>query len=265
MRRRVVITGIGAVTPVGNDVAAVWESVKRGASGIGPITHFDASSFPTTFAAEVKGFDFDAVVDDPAPFKAAGRNVRFAVGAATQAMRESGLLDGPHAPAPDRFGVYLGAGEGQQNFHVFMQMLADAGASPGGGAGPRGVHEARHGAAGREGGVGAGAEHAQRPPRSPVRRPGAEPELPDGLRGEFAGDRGGDRNHPPGRRGRDALRRGAQHDPPVRADRVQPADLPLHPQRRPAGRQPAVRRRPATGSCWARGPGCWCWRSTTGP
>ena len=132
MRRRVVITGIGAVTPVGNDVAAVWESVKRGASGIGPITHFDASSFPTTFAAEVKGFDFSAVVDDPAPFKAAGRNVRFAVGAATQAMTESGLLDGPHAPAPDRFGVYLGAGEGQQNFHVFMQMLADAGASPGG-------------------------------------------------------------------------------------------------------------------------------------
>ena len=127
MRRRVVITGIGAVTPVGNDVASVWESVKRGGSGIGPITHFDASSFPTTFAAEVKGFDFDAVVDDPTPFAAAGRNVRFAVGAAKQAIDASGLMDA--APDPTRFGVYLGAGEGQQNFHVFMQMVADAGAN----------------------------------------------------------------------------------------------------------------------------------------
>ena len=127
MRRRVVITGIGAVTPVGNDVASVWESVKAGKSGIGPITHFDASSFPTHFAAEVKGYDFASVVDDPTPYAAAGRNVRYAVGAATQAVRESGLLGDPkHAPDPARFGVYLGAGEGQQNFHVFMQMLADS-------------------------------------------------------------------------------------------------------------------------------------------
>ena len=126
MRRRVVITGIGAVTPVGHDVRSTWESVKAGKSGIGPITHFDASSFPTTFAAEVSGYDFAAAVDDPSPFAAAGRNVRYAVGAATQAVSESGLLGGPHAPDPARFGVYLGAGEGQQNFHVFMQMLADS-------------------------------------------------------------------------------------------------------------------------------------------
>ena len=130
MRRRVVITGLGAVTPVGNDAAATWAAVREGQSGIGRITHFDASSFPTQFAAEVKGFDFDAQVDDPAPFAKTGRNVRFAVGAAKQAVGQSGLLDDPrHAPDPTRFGVYLGAGEGQQDFHTFMQMVAEAQAS----------------------------------------------------------------------------------------------------------------------------------------
>ena len=130
MRRRVVITGLGAVTPVGNDVAAVWDSVQEGRSGIGPITHFDATKFPTTFAAEVKEYDFDSVVENPEHFHAAGRNVRFAVGAAQQAVGQSGLLDDPkHAPDPTRFGVYLGAGEGQQDFPTFMQMVAEAQAS----------------------------------------------------------------------------------------------------------------------------------------
>ncbi|MFH5803399.1 beta-ketoacyl-ACP synthase II [Alienimonas sp. DA493] len=130
MRRRVVITGLGAVTPVGNDVRSVWDAVREGKSGIGPITRFDASRFPTTFAAEVKDFDFESYVEDPVPFEAAGPNIRFAVGAAQQAIRESGLLDDPaHAPDPTRFGVYLGAGEGQQNFPTFMQMVAEAQAS----------------------------------------------------------------------------------------------------------------------------------------
>ncbi len=130
MRRRVVITGLGAVTPVGNDVAAVWDSVREGRSGIGPISRFDASKFPTTFAAEVKGYDFDAQVEDAAPFAQAGPNIRFAVGAARQAVTQSGLLDDPaKAPDPTRFGVYLGAGEGQQNFATFMQMIAEAQAS----------------------------------------------------------------------------------------------------------------------------------------
>ena len=78
----------------------------------------------------MKGFDFDALVDDPAPFAAAGPNVRFAVVAARQAVAQSGLLDDPaRAPDPTRFGVYLGAGEGQQNFQTFMQMVAEAQAS----------------------------------------------------------------------------------------------------------------------------------------
>ena len=56
MRRRVVVTGLGAITPVGNDVATTWKSLLEGKSGTAPITKFDASTFPTRFAAEVKGF-----------------------------------------------------------------------------------------------------------------------------------------------------------------------------------------------------------------
>jgi 3-oxoacyl-[acyl-carrier-protein] synthase II len=124
MRRRVVVTGIGCVTPLGNDIASTWESLRAGRSGVGPITHFDAANFPTKFASEVKGFDFDQYVEEPARFQAAGRNVRFAIGAAMQAVKDSGIRDLDLDPA--RFGVYLGAGEGQQDFMIFMNMIAKA-------------------------------------------------------------------------------------------------------------------------------------------
>ena len=124
MRRRVVVTGIGAVTPIGNSVDAMWESLQEAKSGIGSITHFDASHFPTKFAAEVKGFDLANYVDDPKRFEFSGLNIRFAVGAAKQAMDDSGLLDGKLDPA--RFGVYLGAGEGQQDFSLLMGLCAES-------------------------------------------------------------------------------------------------------------------------------------------
>ena len=124
MRRRVVVTGIGCVTPVGNDVKSMWESLVAGRSGIGNITHFDASNFPTRFAAEVKNFDFGRYVDNPKRFECAGRNVRFAIAAARQAMQDSHLLDEEYDPA--RLGVYLGAGEGAQDFVMFMSMVAQA-------------------------------------------------------------------------------------------------------------------------------------------
>src|SRR5258708_29264139 len=57
MRRRVVVTGLGAVTPVGNDVATTWRALQEGVSGAALITKFDAASFPVRFACEVKGFD----------------------------------------------------------------------------------------------------------------------------------------------------------------------------------------------------------------
>ncbi|MFM8727497.1 MAG: beta-ketoacyl synthase N-terminal-like domain-containing protein, partial [Planctomycetaceae bacterium] len=56
MKRRVVVTGLGAVTPLGNDVPTMWQSQLQCRNGVGPITHFDATRFPTKFAAEVRGY-----------------------------------------------------------------------------------------------------------------------------------------------------------------------------------------------------------------
>ena len=61
--RRVVVTGLGAVSPIGNDVPTMWENAKNGVSGAGPITHFDAYLFKTQFACEVKGFDATVAMD----------------------------------------------------------------------------------------------------------------------------------------------------------------------------------------------------------
>ena len=124
MRRRVVVTGIGCVTPIGNDAKSMWNSLCEGRSGIGRISHFDASNFPTRFAAEVRDYRFGDYVDDEDRFEYAGRNIRFAIGAAHQAMNDSGVLDSDLDPA--RLGVYLGAGEGQQDFLLFMNMVAQA-------------------------------------------------------------------------------------------------------------------------------------------
>lgn len=124
MRRRVVVTGVGAITPVGNTAEAMWKSLCAGKSGIGPITHFDATGFPTKFAAEVRDFKLSDYVDDDKRFAYAGRNIRFAVGAAKQAYDDSGLTGTSFDPA--RFGVYLGAGEGQQDFNTVMSMIAES-------------------------------------------------------------------------------------------------------------------------------------------
>ena len=99
MRRRVVVTGMGAITPIGNTVDEMWKSLQEGKSGIGSITHFDASHFPTKFAAEVRGFDLGKYVDDAKRFEFSGRNIRFAVGAAKQAIDDSGLLQSKIDPA----------------------------------------------------------------------------------------------------------------------------------------------------------------------
>jgi len=125
MKRRVVVTGLGAVTPLGNDVSTMWQSQLQCRNGVGPITHFDASNFPTKFAAEVRNYDFDSQVENPARFADAGRNIRFAIGAARQAVHDSGIHDSPGFN-PARFGVYLGAGEGQQNFLQFMSLVSEA-------------------------------------------------------------------------------------------------------------------------------------------
>ncbi|MFV0446194.1 MAG: beta-ketoacyl-ACP synthase II [Planctomycetaceae bacterium] len=127
MRRRVVITGIGCVTPVGNSVDEMWKSLQACQSGIGPITHFDATGFPTRFASEVKNFKLGDHIPNPERFEFAGRNIHFAIGAASEAVKDSGILDA--GIDPGMFGVYLGAGEGQQDFQLFMKMIAESAAS----------------------------------------------------------------------------------------------------------------------------------------
>lgn len=124
MKRRVVVTGLGCITPLGNNVADMWAALQEGKSGVGPITHFDASNFPTRFASEVKDFNFESYVDDTSRFADAGRNIRFAIGAASQAVDDSGIHSSGINPA--RFGVYLGAGEGQQDFMQFMTLVANS-------------------------------------------------------------------------------------------------------------------------------------------
>lgn len=128
MRRRVVITGVGCVTPLGTTVESMWKRVLAGESGVGPTTLFDASEFPTKISAEVRDWDISAVGEDPERWKYQGRHTRFAVGAAKMAYADSGLSDTQIDPT--RFGVYLGSGEGQQDFVTFGQMMVGALAGP---------------------------------------------------------------------------------------------------------------------------------------
>lgn len=120
-RRRVVVTGIGMVNPMGHDAASVWAGLREGRSGVAPTTLFDASGFPTKISAEVKGWDLSAVGESPESWRSVGRHTTFAVGAAKQAVSDSGILDA--ISDPRRFGVYLGSGEGNQDFETFSRMM----------------------------------------------------------------------------------------------------------------------------------------------
>ncbi len=122
MRRRVVITGMGVITPLGHGVDELFRSQIEGRSGIGPITHFDARRFPTRFAAEVKDFDVTRFVRDAGRFEHTGPHTRFAAAAARQALEDAGLLDGSRVDRT-RIGVYLGAGEGAQDFHHLVSLI----------------------------------------------------------------------------------------------------------------------------------------------
>ena len=110
MKRRVVVTGMGALTPVGNDVASTWRALLSGASGAANITKFDASSFPVRFACELKGFDPLQYMDRKEA-KRADWYTQYAVAAAVQAMRDAGLENGAVGD-PDRTGVIVGSGIG---------------------------------------------------------------------------------------------------------------------------------------------------------
>ncbi len=120
MSKRVVITGMGWVTPLGCDVERVWARLLAGESGVGPVTRFDAGTFKTNFAAEVKDFRLEDHLssEQVRTHRDAGLNTQFALAAAAVAWRQSGLerLMRAGRLASRRVGVYLGAGEGQLDF-----------------------------------------------------------------------------------------------------------------------------------------------------
>lgn len=106
MSRRVVITGLGAVTPVGNTVTEVWENLKAGKSGIVPITRFDTSGLATKFAGEVQNFDPDALFGRKEA-RRTDRYTQFAMEAARQAIEDSKLLE--NGVDRDRIGLVIGS------------------------------------------------------------------------------------------------------------------------------------------------------------
>lgn len=109
MKRRVVITGVGVVTPIGIGKEAFWDSLKNGRSGVGPLTYFDAADYPSRIDAEVKGFDAEKFIDKKA-IRRMDRFTQYAHAAADMAVRDAGLesakLD------MDRVGVIVGSGIG---------------------------------------------------------------------------------------------------------------------------------------------------------
>ena len=107
-RRRVAITGLGLVTPLGNNTAAAWEALLENRTGIGPITSFDARGFPVRIGAEVKGFDPQTAIEDRKLLKFASRCHVFALAAAEEAIRDAGLH--PENSTATRWACVVGSG-----------------------------------------------------------------------------------------------------------------------------------------------------------
>jgi len=121
--RRVVITGLGTVCPLGNDVTSAWENATCGRSGIGPITLFDASEHSSKIAAEVKNFDPEKYVEKK-DLRRYDRFSLFALAAVEEAWQRAGLNEEPYSP--ERMGCILGVGIGglpvlEQNHTALVQ------------------------------------------------------------------------------------------------------------------------------------------------
>jgi 3-oxoacyl-[acyl-carrier-protein] synthase II len=114
---------MGAVTPLGHSVRELYENQLAGCSGVDFIKRFDASRFPTKFAAELKQFDLGRFVKDASRWKNAGPNAHFAAAAAQQALDDAGL-SGAATVDRTRFGVYLGSGEGIQDFDHMATLIS---------------------------------------------------------------------------------------------------------------------------------------------
>ena len=127
MAQRVVVTGLGLVTPVGNDVESTWSALLDGRSGAAPITKFDAAALQVRFACEIKDFDPSQYMDRKEA-KRYDAFVQFALAAAHQAVTQAGLED--KVPDPDRVGVVIGSGIGgmqtyEENCKAFVTKGPD--------------------------------------------------------------------------------------------------------------------------------------------
>ena len=116
--KRVVVTGLGAITPLGNDVATTWENAKAGVSGAGPITHFDASLFKTQFACEVKGFKAEDHFDRRKA-RQLDLYAQYAMVAARQAVADAAIETEDGSIDKNRVGVIVAAGIG--GLHTFEE------------------------------------------------------------------------------------------------------------------------------------------------
>ncbi|MCI8631716.1 MAG: beta-ketoacyl-ACP synthase II [Firmicutes bacterium] len=122
--RRVVVTGMGAVTPIGNNIDEYWKSLKDGVCGIGPITQFDTTEFKAKLAAEVKDFDPRSYMEKSETLRS-DRCAQLAVAAASQAVAESGIIG---TLPPERIGVYFGSGIGGiKTIETELQKLFEKG------------------------------------------------------------------------------------------------------------------------------------------
>lgn len=124
MRRRVVITGFGCVTPLGTDAEQIWDQLLNGRSAVGPLTLFDAHDLPVRIAAEVRNWSAEDLKVTSIPWQQCPRQTQFAVAAGLKAVTESNLdLD-----AIDRrdMGIYLGCGEPFEDFRSFMHAVMTA-------------------------------------------------------------------------------------------------------------------------------------------
>jgi 3-oxoacyl-[acyl-carrier-protein] synthase II len=121
MRRRVAITGIGAVTPLGNDAETTWAGLIAGRSGVGPLTTFDCSAYPVRIAGLVKDFDLDREVTDHNLSRHLSRAPGFGLAASLEAVRNSGLTVDSHRP--DRVGIALGGHAGRPLLEDLVEIF----------------------------------------------------------------------------------------------------------------------------------------------
>ncbi len=226
--RRVVVTGLGTVNPLGLGVDDTWKQARSGVSGIGPITLFDASEFATSIAGEVRGLELDAYLARK-EYRRMDRSAQFFWVATAQAMADAGLSYEEDDPAADRAGVVIGSGIGGiSTTQDEMDVLRDRGP---GRVSPLAITKVISN-------MGAGLVsidfHLYGPNNCTVTACAAS--------ANAIGD--AYEHHPPRRRRRHGGGRHRGRDLRVRRCRFRLGQGGEHPQRRPRGGQPPVRRRP---------------------